>query len=188
MATDTNNLASSGVSIGDETSRSPWIRTFAAIVTTVALLVFFALVFYLLFQVGVEDPAWTRYVYLLTGVETIAFAGVGWLFGREVHRAQVQSAEQRAENAVKSKDQAQQEKSAAEQKYATERTKGETFATAVYSLLSGQGTADAKATDGEQWGLRAQSGSPAPSSAHLAALADMAAKLYPDVVDRRRSS
>src|SRR5438067_848890 len=32
------------------------------------------------------DTSWARAVFLLQGIETITFAGVGWLFGREVTR------------------------------------------------------------------------------------------------------
>ncbi len=49
---------------------------------------------------GMADPMWTRYIYLLTGVETVAFAALGWLFGREVHRQQVSDANQRAEDSL----------------------------------------------------------------------------------------
>jgi nitrogen fixation-related uncharacterized protein len=49
---------------------------------------------------GMADLMWTRYIYLLTGVETVAFAALGWLFGREVHRQQVNDANQRAENSL----------------------------------------------------------------------------------------
>jgi hypothetical protein len=49
---------------------------------------------------GMAELMWTRYIYLLTGVETVAFAALGWLFGREVHRQQVSDANQRAEDSL----------------------------------------------------------------------------------------
>ena len=39
----------------------------------------------------------TQYTYLLSGLETITFTAIGWLFGKEVHRQQAQPAERRAE-------------------------------------------------------------------------------------------
>ena len=48
---------------------------------------------------GMADLMWTRYIYLLTGVETVAFAALGWLFGREVHRQQAESATKQANQA-----------------------------------------------------------------------------------------
>jgi hypothetical protein len=37
-------------------------------------------------QVDSGEVEWSRKVLLFTGVETIAFAAVGWVFGREVNR------------------------------------------------------------------------------------------------------
>ena len=44
-----------------------------------------------------EEAIWNRYVYLFCGVEAIAFAAAGFLFGKEVHREQAAKAEQRAD-------------------------------------------------------------------------------------------
>jgi hypothetical protein len=56
--------------------------------TAVGALVLFVIGVYLLYaKVGVSDPEWSRLTYLLTGIEAVAFAGVGFLWGKEVHRS-----------------------------------------------------------------------------------------------------
>ena len=71
----------------------------AAVVAVVSLLGFGALALYLLIDVDVEEVTWSRRVYIFAAVEAITFAGVGWLFGREVHRERAEVAEDRAANA-----------------------------------------------------------------------------------------
>jgi hypothetical protein len=48
-------------------------------------------------QVEAEEGAWLRVLYLFSGVEAIAFAAAGFLFGREVNRARAEQAESRAD-------------------------------------------------------------------------------------------
>jgi hypothetical protein len=47
------------------------------------------------------DIVWQRRLYVFSAVEAIVFTAVGWLFGREVHRASVESAR---EDAVSAQD------------------------------------------------------------------------------------
>jgi hypothetical protein len=54
---------------------------------------------FLLSEVGVSQESWQREVYLLSGVEAVVFAAVGWLFGKEVHREQAEKAEANAQAA-----------------------------------------------------------------------------------------
>lgn len=63
------------------------------LVGVVALVGLAWLIHYLLHQVGAQDPEWTRLVYLLTGVEAVAFAGAGFIFGKDVNRARAENAE-----------------------------------------------------------------------------------------------
>ena len=42
------------------------------------------------------EEEWARLVYLLSGVEAIAFAAAGYFFGREVNRARAEAAEEDA--------------------------------------------------------------------------------------------
>lgn len=51
------------------------------------------------FDVGVDDKIWLRIVYAGGGIEAIAFAAAGYLFGKEVHREQADKAEDRAAKA-----------------------------------------------------------------------------------------
>jgi hypothetical protein len=64
----------------------------AGLVTLVALLAYGWMVYILWTQIGSGEPAWSRKVLLLTGVEAITFAAVGWLFGREVNRGAAEAA------------------------------------------------------------------------------------------------
>jgi hypothetical protein len=62
---------------------------FGVVVTAVAVIGYGVFVFAMFTQVSAVDPAWSRQVMLMTGVEAIAFAAIGWLFGKEVSRAQI---------------------------------------------------------------------------------------------------
>jgi hypothetical protein len=89
----------------------------ARFVVTVLLLVAFAVfIAYLLRHSDATDTAWSRYVYLLTGLEALVFAAVGWLFGREVSRPVVEQAKEAGQ---------------AKETAAAEREKGASLARAV---------------------------------------------------------
>jgi hypothetical protein len=49
------------------------------------------LIAFLILHVSTDEETWKRYTYLLTGVEAVVFAAVGWLFGKEVHREQAEN-------------------------------------------------------------------------------------------------
>lgn len=75
-------------------------------VSVVALVAYFVALFWL--AVRADDAkagVWERYVYLLTGVEAVVFAAVGWLFGKEVNRGKAEL----ADDAVKSANDARKE-------------------------------------------------------------------------------
>jgi hypothetical protein len=88
---------------------------FAALITLLAIL---------LSKPMMDAMEWERYTYLLTGVETITFTAIGWLFGKEVHREQAQQADLRA-------DQTQQIAMVATGNAAEEKTKGRMIAKTV---------------------------------------------------------
>ncbi|ADD27261.1 hypothetical protein [Meiothermus ruber] len=76
------------------------VRDWAAIALgAVVLLGFAALVVYMLGLLTADETTWGRALYLFAGVEAIAFAAAGYLFGREVHRARAEQAEARAHHA-----------------------------------------------------------------------------------------
>ncbi len=62
----------------------------ALVVYIVGLVVLFV------FENGADDRTWTRAVYIAGGVEAIAFAAAGYLFGKEVHRQEAQKADEPA--------------------------------------------------------------------------------------------
>jgi len=76
-----------------------------------AVLVFFAiLVGYMLYIVnfkdGLTDLNWARSLYIFSGIEAVAFAAAGYLFGREVNRRRAETAEEKADEEGKIADQA----------------------------------------------------------------------------------
>ncbi|MCX8088981.1 MAG: hypothetical protein ACK40N_12480 [Meiothermus ruber] len=64
------------------------------------LLGFAALVVYMLGLLTADETTWSRALYLFAGVEAIAFAAAGYVFGREVHRNRALEAEARAHHAL----------------------------------------------------------------------------------------
>jgi hypothetical protein len=67
----------------------------ASIVTVVTLAAFLLAVALLWSKAdSASEAAWARWTFLLAGLEAPAFAAVGWVFGKEVHRAQAAKAEQ----------------------------------------------------------------------------------------------
>ena len=88
------------------TDQFVWKDRMAGIITVLAILMFVALEVFLGIllwstNTSMTEIEWGRFIYLLTGVETITFAGIGWLFGKEVHREQAQVAERQAGDAMK---------------------------------------------------------------------------------------
>jgi len=89
-----------------QTERLEWKDRMAGVITSLAILAFVVLEVFLGIllwstNTSMSEIEWARFVYLLTGVETITFAGIGWLFGKEVHREQAQVAERQAEGAMR---------------------------------------------------------------------------------------
>jgi hypothetical protein len=83
---------------GDENSSTKSKDWFANIIAIVALGAFLLFTWTLYKRVdAATELNWGRSLYLLGGVEAIAFAAAGYIFGKEVHR-------QRADQAVKDAD------------------------------------------------------------------------------------
>lgn len=88
-----------------QAERLEWKDRMAGVITSLAILAFVVLEVFLGIllwstNTSMSEIEWARFIYLLTGVETITFAGIGWLFGKEVHREQAQVAERQAEGAM----------------------------------------------------------------------------------------
>lgn len=83
-----------------------WVRVGFAALVTIAFAVFAT---YLVLNADTKDQVeWQRWVYLFGAVEAIAFAAVGWVFGKEVNRERAEKAEDSAKTARKdAKDTAQ---------------------------------------------------------------------------------
>lgn len=98
-----------------------------------ALLVMVGFAMFILFLLGhtaSDDKVWTRYVYLFGGVEAVAFAAAGFLFGREVHRGQAEAAQEQAD--------AQQNRANASETAAAEaKANGKALAAAVGAVVNG---------------------------------------------------
>ena len=114
-----------------------------------------------------NETAWNRAVFLFTGVETIVFAAVGFLFGKEVHRQQAVNAEDRAKDA-------EADAKASRAKGA----KGEILAAAVKATAVG-----ASAYQRPVKAALVRGGTPTGGAAkpppHLASLAALANELFP---------
>ena len=74
----------------------PWKALFIVAVTIGAIYVCFAIVTWNRADDAdvAGEPIWSRYVLVLQGIEAIAFTAIGWLFGREVHRGEAETAKQ----------------------------------------------------------------------------------------------
>lgn len=73
-------------------------KDYVALVAAIALLLaFVGFQVWLFRHLDLEQQRWDRAVFLLTGLEAVAFAGAGYLFGRDVHRVRAEKAEARAD-------------------------------------------------------------------------------------------
>jgi hypothetical protein len=74
---------------------SPSVKL-ASFITVVALIAYGVAVWLMWGKADTaQEPEWTRLVFLLTGIEAITFAAIGWLFGREVNRVRAEKAEEK---------------------------------------------------------------------------------------------
>ena len=76
-----------------------WLAPAAAALVLVGFIV--AIVVMFILARTSNDLEWQRLIYVYSGIEAVVFAAVGWLFGREVNRTQVEGAEQRASESEK---------------------------------------------------------------------------------------
>lgn len=73
------------------------------LVLSILLIAVFIVLSVILFNVADDkdttEIVWSRYAYIVGGIEAIVFAAVGWLFGREVNRGTADLAKSQAEEA-----------------------------------------------------------------------------------------
>ncbi len=99
---------------------------FRAVVAIVVTLIFVGFGAFLVIEAGdAESTTWERWVFVFGAAEAIAFAALGWVFGREVNRQRAEKAE---ENAEKAQTKAQ-----------TEEAKGSALAGMVRGAAGGAG-------------------------------------------------
>ena len=143
-------------------------------VVAVGLLLGFAgLVIFMLVTADGNADVWERQVYVFGAVEAIVFTAVGWIFGREVHRAG-------AEDARADADQAKQEaadKGAKVEELTEEVAKGRTLKAAIESIDVAAASPPARGRQSDVSAARAAS-QPDPAAASLATLRNLANKLY----------
>jgi LPS sulfotransferase NodH len=155
-----------------------WLKeSLAAVVTVVSLIGFTILAIYLLKRISSNDLAWSRRVYVFSAVEAIAFAAVGWLFGKEVHREQAQAAERRATDAESRADTANAETREQAQEMTVYQERARALKQAIMSARA-TGTRERAAARGTGIAPPDQAAGPAPE---LDALADLAERLHPEV-------
>jgi hypothetical protein len=80
------------------------MNAFRVVFAIVVTLVFVAFGYYLVDNADTTNQTeWERWVYVFGAAEAIAFAAVGWVFGKEVNRERAESAENRAKTAEEEK-------------------------------------------------------------------------------------
>jgi hypothetical protein len=110
-------------------------------VAVLVLAIFLLFTSYVLWQITSHDEvAWSRLVFVHKGLEAIALAAVGYLFGKEVHRERAEKAEERAKNAENNHREAQGHRQAHAQKLAALINLIETKHERRTSLRSSSGT------------------------------------------------
>ena len=140
-----------------------------------SVLVLFYIGFLLSMQAHIkeEDLYWTRYIYLLSGVEAIAFAAAGYFFGSEVNRKAAENAKQDAE-AAKDDAAAANERATDAEKVAIEaKTKGKALATATIVKARGQDSRSGA------YGVLGGADAAHFSKSDFDELADLAKELFP---------
>jgi hypothetical protein len=146
-------------------------------VAVLILLGFGVLVIFMIqFADTTQDPVWQRRIYVFSAVEALVFTAVGWLFGREVNRAAVVTAQQDAAGAKKEAGEARTEAKEQATAAATERAKGHAIAAvAAHSVPAASAQRSAGSQDAAAGGAGTGSG-----TAMTVDLRALMMELYPD--------
>jgi hypothetical protein len=72
-------------------------RTLALVVAVAAIILYVFATIYLFRKLDVLEEHWDKALLLFKGLEALALAAAGFLFGREVHRERAEKAEERAD-------------------------------------------------------------------------------------------
>jgi hypothetical protein len=78
------------------------VRTLVAVLVVLLAVIGFGLIVWYLVKSSSSssEPHWQRLTYVYTGVQTVVFTAVGWLFGREVNRKHAETAQAQADSAT----------------------------------------------------------------------------------------
>ena len=119
-----------------------------------------------------NEITWARLVYLFGGLEAIAFAAAGYLFGREVNRARAENAEARADEAQADSVEAKQDAAKANADAEKAMEKGQTLAKFITSRVAPEGD-----LPGDREAFGPQAGRVSPDD--IRAIHDLANQLFP---------
>ena len=138
------------------------------------LVAFTGLVIYMLVTADGDANTWERQVYVFGAVEAIVFTAVGWIFGREVHRAN-------AENAREDANEAKQDaaaKGAQVEALTGEVAKGRTLAAAIDATESAEAAVPPPRGAQSDVSAARRADAPQPAATSLATLRSLSKKLY----------
>src|SRR5262245_48871713 len=119
-----------------QTTQNSKDSLFIKIVAIVVLVAFALLIYFMISHLESDDKFWSRALYLFGGVEAVAFAASGYLFGREIRREQINKAEEQTETAKQEAQQAQQKANDAQHRADTAETKAKDIIAAVQAAGS----------------------------------------------------
>ena len=84
------------------------MKGFRAVMASAVLIAFIVFCVFLVLNADTKNASeWERWVYVFGAAEAIAFAGLGWVFGREINRERAVNAE---ESAAEAHEEAKDEK------------------------------------------------------------------------------
>jgi hypothetical protein len=139
----------------------------------------FFLGFYVIFllslrgSINAEETQWMRWIYLLSGVEAIAFAAAGYFFGSEVNRKAAEYAQEEADSAKSDAAEAGQQAMDAEKISAETVAKGRALSAAIDAKTKASRTRSAS------YGSLGGTQVAGISKSDLEELADLANQLFP---------
>jgi hypothetical protein len=135
-------MAASGASSSDQgqaNAAPAWKDILTSALGVLALIGFAIFVAFLLRQAaGAEELAWTRLIYVFSGVEAIAFAAAGYFFGREVQRARAENAESTLGKVQAQAESAREQANALAIENQGLQTRGEMLAEAIRAKAGGR--------------------------------------------------
>ena len=120
-----------------QTSSSGLKDLVALVVGVLAIFALGVMIAYLVRRAGTQttELTWGRLIYLLNGVEAIAYAAAGFLFGREVNRARAEKAEEARDDAMTTAEEARETAADARVKATKAETAHETAGRAIKTAL-----------------------------------------------------